>query len=417
VWLATWAIRHSPREVRGSSLKRLVEFLRSVLPADPTQLIFLAGAVCLFLAPRLRWWPSGLGIAPERLANPFAQHLQDLGVFLLMPISFAGVASYFVCFWPGNRPVRRILGLICLPAMVGLGSMFSRLIYLTAPSSSSLEGAGSLVAHKISWARSLPWSLLPGFHFCVIGLILIAIYASRLAFGIAALPLSLPGNATSNTPDPVAWKCVQYLIWALVGPLYLLSSSLTWLTLGLPIILSSHLPAYSQSVWFSRLSSVLETLAIFAVISWIAGKEDRQVIWKTIRLPEPRYAGLSVAIPIGIAVLLSTGQYLFDRAQWAAHNFGNMDPPQFGSYFTLPDPWLLLLFFPALFEQMIFRGLLQRRFVQRYGTYRGIFFVGIVWAAFHFSSDFAFARGTDQEAILKLASRIFTCLALSYVLG
>src|SRR6267143_5871360 len=226
-----------------------------------------------------------------------------------------------------------------------------------------------------------------------------------------------PSIAVSTVSDQEAWKRVQYLIWALVGPLYLLSSSLAWLTLGLPIILSSHLPAYSQSVWFSRFSSVLETLAIFAVISWIAGKEDRQVIWKTIRLPEPRYAGLSVAIPIGIAVLLSTGQYLFDRAQWAAHNFGNIDPPQFGSYFTLPDPWLLLLFFPALFEEMIFRGLLQHRSVQRYGTYRGIFFVGIVWAAFHFSSDFAFARVTDQETILKLASRIFTCLALSYVLG
>src|SRR6266403_5193022 len=73
--------------------------------------------------------------------------------------------------------------------------------------------------------------------------------------------------------------------------------------------------------------------------------------------------------------------------------------------------------FPSAFEEMIFRGLLQRRSVQRYGTYRGIFFVGIVWAAFHFSSDFAFARVTDQETILKLASRIFTCLAPSYVLG
>jgi len=249
--------------------------------------------------------------------------------------------------------------------------MFSRPIYLTAPSSSFLEGAGSLVAHKISWARSLPWSLLPGFHFCVIGLVLIAIYASRLAFGIGALPLSLPGNATSNAPDPVAWKCVQYLIWALVGPLIYFPAHLHGSLSDFHNSLVA--PARLQSKRFSRLSSVLETLAIFAVISWIAGKEDRQVIWKTIPLPEPRYAGLSVAIPIGIAVLLSTGQYLFDRAQWSAHNFGNMDPPQFGSYFTLPDPWLLLLFFPALFEEMIFRGLLQRRSVQRYGTYRGIF--------------------------------------------
>ena len=177
------------------------------------------------------------------------------------------------------------------------------------------------------------------------------------------------------------------------------------------------MPAYSQSVWFSRFSSTIETLVVFAVILWIAGKEDRKVIWKTIRLPEPKYACLSLAIPIGIAGLLSTGQYLFDRAQWAAHNFGNMDPPQFGSYFTFPDPWLLLLFFAALFEEMIFRGLLQRRLIHRFGIYRGIFFVGMIWAAFHFSSDFAFARVTDQEAILKLASRIFTCLVLSFVLG
>ncbi len=398
-------------------MKRLVKFLRSVLPADPTQLNFLAGVVCLFVAPRLRWWPLGLGVAPERLTDPFAQQLQGLSVFLLMPISFAGVAGYFVCFWPSSRPLRRILLLIFLPATAGLGLIFGRLVYLTAPSSSVLEGTGSLVAHKMNWAWSLPWKLLPGFHFCLIGLFLIAIYTLRLAFGIAALPLSLAGDAPSAVPDSAAWKRVQYLIWALVGPLYLLSSLLAIVTIGIPIILSARMPAYIQSDWFSRSSSVIEALVLFVVISWIAGKEGRQVIWKTIRLPEPKYAGLSLAIPIGIAVLLSTGQYLFDRAQWAAHNFGNMDPPQFASYFTFPDPWLLLVFFPALIEEMIFRGLLQIRLIQRYGVYRGIFLVGIVWAAFHFFSDFRFTLATDQGAILKLASRIFTCLALSYVLG
>ncbi|PYU68996.1 MAG: hypothetical protein DMG49_14580 [Acidobacteria bacterium] len=396
---------------------RLVKFLRSVFPADPTQLIFLGGVVCLVVAPRLRWWPSGLGIAPERLADPFAQQVQGLRVFLLQPISFAGVAGYFVCFWPGSRPLRRILGFICLPAIAGLCLMFSRFLYLAAPSSSVLEGIGSLMAHKMSWAWSLPWKLLPGFHFCLIGLSLVAIFTSRLVFGIAALPLSLPGDAPSTAPDAVAWQRVQYLIWALVGPLYLLSSLLAIITIGIPIILSSRIPAYVQSDWFPRFSSVVEGLLIFVVISWIAGKEGRQVMWKTIRLPEPTYAGLSLAIPIGIAVLLSTGRYLFDRAQWVAHNFGNMNPPQFGSYFTFPDPWLLLVFFPALFEEMIFRGLLQRRFIERYGIYRGIFLVGIVWAGFHFVSDISFSRLTETDVLLKLSWRILFCLALSYVLG
>ena len=36
----------------------IIQFIRSVLPADPTQLIFLGGIVCLAIAPHLRWWPS-----------------------------------------------------------------------------------------------------------------------------------------------------------------------------------------------------------------------------------------------------------------------------------------------------------------------------------------------------------------------
>jgi membrane protease YdiL (CAAX protease family) len=149
----------------------------------------------------------------------------------------------------------------------------------------------------------------------------------------------------------------------------------------------------------------------------IMGRESRQVIRNATELPKPRHVALGLVFPIGIAVLLSTGQYLVDRAQWAAHDFGRFSPPQFGAYFDLPDPWLLLAFFAALFEEVIFRGLLQRRFVERYGIYRGIFLVGIVWAAFHFVSDVSFSRLTETEVLLKLGWRILFCLALSYVLG
>lgn len=398
-------------------MKRLAEFFRSVLPADLTQLIFLAGIVCLFIAPHLRWWPSGIGSPPERITDSFAQIVESLGVFFLLPIKFAAVAGYYICFWPGNYPLRRILGLIFAPAIAGLCLLFSRLLYLTAPSSSVLEGTSSLAAHKISWALSLPWKLLPGFHFCLLGLLLIAIYTSRVAFGIAALPLSLPGTAASAAVDFTSWKRIQLLIWMLVGPLFLVSSLLLFFVVGIPSILSSNLPTYSQNIWFTRFSPVLWAIVEFAFILWIAGTEGRQVMRETIRIPELKYACLAMAFPIGIVVLLSTGQYLFDRAEWVTHNLGTIDPPQFGSYFTMPNPWLLLLFFSALFEEVIFRGLLQRRFIQRYGTYRGIFLVGIVWAASHFFTDFAYSRVTDQGAILKLAFRIFECVVLSYVLG
>jgi membrane protease YdiL (CAAX protease family) len=170
-------------------------------------------------------------------------------------------------------------------------------------------------------------------------------------------------------------------------------------------------------VWFNELSNVAEAVAMLGVLLWIMGEENRQVIWSTVRLPEPRHAALGLSFPVGITVLISTSQYLFARAQWVAHDFGRSAPPTFSSFFELPDPWLYLLIFSALFEEMIFRGLLQSRFIQRYGVHRGIFLVGIVWAAFHFHSDVSFSRATITDALMILGSRLAVCVVLGYVFG
>jgi membrane protease YdiL (CAAX protease family) len=300
---------------------------------------------------------------------------------------------------------------------LGLVLIFNQLDTLGHAPASVLEIVGQ-AAGGASWLHRIPWKAMTGFHFCLAGLLLIAIYTSRLVLGIAQLPLSWPGGPSVGPGDEEKWSGLQFLIWFLVGPLFVLYSLFTFLTLGLPLILSSRLFAYIQSAWFLQLSYALGALFVFAILLWIMGEESRQVVWNSARLPEPRYVALGLAFPVGIAVLFSTGQYLLDRSIWAARNFGKGFPPQFGSYFGFPDPWLLLLFFPALFEELIFRGLLQRRFVQRYAVYRGIFLVGIVWAAFHFFSDFSSARSlSETEVLLRLGSRLFTCLALGYVLG
>src|SRR5260370_20757677 len=110
--------------MRGLLPKRVAEFLRSVIPVDPFQLLFLAGVVCLVVAHGLRWW-HGIG--------PFAA----LGVW---PIIFAGAAGYFICFLPGNHTVRPILGVVFLPTIAGLGIMFGGFADLTWPSPSSACG-------------------------------------------------------------------------------------------------------------------------------------------------------------------------------------------------------------------------------------------------------------------------------------
>jgi membrane protease YdiL (CAAX protease family) len=334
----------------------------------------------------------------------------------LWPIIFSGVAGYLICFRPGRHPVKRIVWLVFVPAALGLTLIVSQLVALGHAHASVLEIAGQATGGA-GWLHGIPWKAMTGFHFCLAGLLLIGIYTSRLAFGIAQLPLSLPNSPSAGPGDEEKWSGLKFLIWILVGPLFLLYSLFLFAILFLPAMLTSHFPFYTHGEWFSQMSFALGALFVFAILLWIMGEENRQVVWSSARLPEPRYVALGLAFPVAIAVLFSTGQYLLDRAIWAARDFGKGFPPQFGSYFGFPDPWPLLLFFPALFEELIFRGLLQRRFVQRYGVYRGIFMVGIVWAAFHFFSDFSFSRLTETDALLRLGSRLFTCLTLSYVFG
>ena len=141
-----------------------------------------------------------------------------------MPL-LAGVAGYFICFWPGSHPVRRILYWVCLPALGGLSLTYGLFLhYGLGPSSA--RGTGKYAVHTIGWTLSALWSLGPEFHFALLGLILVALFAWRLARGRSSLPLALPESSVLVSDDPAAsWRRVQILLWILValagGPLFL----------------------------------------------------------------------------------------------------------------------------------------------------------------------------------------------------
>lgn len=295
--------------------------------------------------------------------------------------------------------------------------MLGGFAYLSGPSSSVLESPGSVVVHRIHWAQSMLGNLPTGVQFSLTGLLLIAIFTSRLVFGIATLPLALSGRHALQAEDSESWRRLQLLIWFLVGIAFLPAVLLSFLTIGVPFLLTSRLPSFVQSDLFPRLSAIPETIVALGIALCIMGREGREAVQNSIRLPDLRWPLLALVFPIGIDVFISAGQYILDRAQWAASDFGKFAPPQFGSYFNVPDIWLLLLFFAALSEEVIFRGLLQTRFIHRYGLFRGIFLVGIVWAAFHFFSDFSFLPSDDQGVLAKLGDRLFMCLALNFVLA
>jgi membrane protease YdiL (CAAX protease family) len=67
-------------------------------------------------------------------------------------------------------------------------------------------------------------------------------------------------------------------------------------------------------------------------------------------------------------------------------------------------------------EEIVFRGMLLPEFVERHGTQRGIFLVGIVWAAIHFRSD-SYSGMSFAGVLVQMAVHIALCLALNYVLS
>jgi len=396
-------------------VKRLAEFIRSVIPADPFQLLFLAGVVCLIAAHGLRWQPVGLPSAGQS-AGDFGLWLQYGALIFVYFIIFLGMAGYFVCFWAGKHPLRRVIRWVCAPALLGLGLMFFRILYLSATRTSILESTSSVIGNRFRWVEANLWKLPEGFQFTLLGLVLIGIFISRMAFGIATLPVAIP-NAHVSQENLEAWRRLQFLIFLLVGPLFLVGLLLSFVSIGIPLMIFATPPAYIQSIWFSRLAPVLETPAACTVVLYLMGPENRQTVQDSIRLPDRTSALLSLIFPVGTAVLISAGHYVVDREVWVAHGFGKFSAPEFGSYFDIPDPYFLLLFFAAFFEEIIFRGLLQKRFIERYGMHRGIFFVGIVWGAFHFFSDFSFPRATGLVVLSHSWMRLFTCVTLSFVLG
>ena len=397
-------------------MKRLAEFIRSVIPADPFQLLFLAGVVCLIAAHGLRWQPVGLPSAGQS-AGDFGLWLQYGALIFVYFIIFSGMAGYFVCFWAGKHPLRRVIRWVCAPALLGLGLMFFRILYLSATRTSILESTSSVIGNRFRWVEANLWKLPEGFQFMLLGLVLIGIFISRMAFGIATLPVAIPNAHVSQENLEAAWRRLQFLIFLLVGPLFLVGLLLSFVSIGIPLMIFATPPAYIQSIWFSRLAPVLETPAACTVVLYLMGPENRQTVQDSIRLPDRTSALLSLIFPVGTAVLISAGHFVVDREVWVAHGFGKFSAPEFGSYFDIPDPYFLLLFFAAFFEEIIFRGLLQKRFIERYGMHRGIFFVGIVWGAFHFFSDFSFPRATGLVVLSHSWMRLFTCVTLSFVLG
>ena len=89
---------------------------------------------------------------------------------------------------------------------------------------------------------------------------------------------------------------------------------------------------------------------MLGIAAWAMGKENLSFIRKQIGLLSWRHALLALVIPAGPALLPALAVYLFDRADWAAHSFGKLDPPRILDYFGAPEGWMLALLLAAFAE-------------------------------------------------------------------
>jgi membrane protease YdiL (CAAX protease family) len=403
-------------------MKRFAQFLRSVIPADPWQLVFLVGVVLLFISPRLLWGPDAgiLGARYNLLHSNPAAAARNTGLLApsLLVLTLATLLLYFTCFYPGRKPVRRIMWFVLLPSVFSLLSVLFLFYRISAPVTSVLQSR-SAPSPLLVWLRSDIWGFLPtGLYFSVFSLLLILIFLVRLHLGKSSLPLVLPGTPVAADDATESWDKIQVLVFILLCPLFLFQALAGFLLNIFNLFSSQPLPPLGHNL-IRIIATLLNSAVLVGLALWILNPSGRRAVRTLFRLPELHDAFFAFVLPICLAGLLSAPGYLIARTNWAIYAFHQSFAPQFADYFDLArvkDPWLLLMTVGAFAEEVVFRGVLLRRLMSRYGFDRGIFLTGIIWAAYHFRGDSYYAL-SPGGVILHLVNRILICLAMNYALS
>lgn len=402
-----------------SWLKHLLVFLRSVIPADPWQLIYLVGLVFVLVlgalpivSPDTVTWPggylSGGGSFDTSALVPYVV------VFAWVSLA-ASCAGFFICFWPGRKPALRIAASVILPTISVLALLVWRIYQLTEPATTIFEPHN--IGSFFHWFRANVWRFPTGPYVGACGVALVSIYALRLSVGRSSLPISVSPTGLASQEDIAYWPRIQWLLWALFGAYIVLSGLLVWPFTLLEFKLLTRFPSSVIFPLFMATGRFLDAGVLLGIALFILGKQGKQVAIKSLRLPEPRYALIGILCPVIIFSLVPIGHWAVDRIQWAQHHIGLLPPPQFSAYLELDSawqPWLFLLIFGAFAEEVIFRGVLLAFFIKRYGLYRGIFFTGTAWAMIHFRSDRYLGENVGG-VLLHLVFRVAFCLALNFV--
>jgi membrane protease YdiL (CAAX protease family) len=394
-----------------SPWRRAGAFVRSVLPAEPAHWLILIGSTLFYISLNIRWWSGPLPPAAES----YVWRVRTEAITRLFLL--AGAAGYYLCFVS-----RRKRGYFAF--FLALVSSAIVLVAMVALAFSWIEGSiwqgsviGQTIAREFVWAgevfKAVFADFIAGFWAAALGFALVVVFLMLYRAGRGTLPIHL-------RPQPVApvegleeeQRCSMRFAWMMITLLPLVT-----FVIGIPFVFADRLLGFlsSHSNFINWTGDALDALAVLVLSIWAMGRNAAITLRKSFRLPPWIYLGIAVVVPSALAAIWPLCAYAYDRIHWAASAFG-LYPPQPMTYFAFPIASRLPMLVPALAEEVAWRGFLQPRFIRRYGIPLGIFFVGLVWGAFHFTYDF---RGemTATVIILTILGRLYMTVVLSYVLA
>jgi membrane protease YdiL (CAAX protease family) len=163
------------------------------------------------------------------------------------------------------------------------------------------------------------------------------------------------------------------------------------------------------SPWMYRLQSLLTDLPLPLAALWAMGGERKDLLRQALRVPSRKYFALAILFPVVVYWLPSTCASLVKRADLLSRG------PDY--FFGLPmKPEFLFFFLLPLFAEIAWRGYLQPQLVSRYGVFRALFLVGVIWGITYFGV-FPSIIWADAGVLLRLTGGIIWGLGYSFVFG
>jgi membrane protease YdiL (CAAX protease family) len=381
--------------------KNAGNLFRSVLPQDIFQMLFVFGVVCFWIAPQLEWGPAFKDVRLTTLAA--------IPRFAPYAFSFAAAAGCFLFFRSGGKPTTHLLWWVCVPALAGLVVVFTRFTQFALAVGSSIDGASTyhIASFLVFTAK--------GFHWALSGFVLVAIFTWRVWHGDSSLPLALEKSSVLSPDSTPAWRRLHVVMWILLSGVWKLFFWLIGVVIFFGLMRS---PGFPRQDWiFYVVLNSFGLLGFIGLVLWTNGRETLTALWHSVRLPAPESFLLALALPFGTVMLGSLVYYLLDLLRWVVGSSPTYALPHFASLFSLPSPRRIAAFLPDAFvEEVIFRAVLLRQFVIRYGVLRGLVLVSTLFAVWHYGSDFSLLMN-DREVASHLCIRSLQLLTTGLVLG